>query len=98
MAAVPTPQCGIGLVIVGAVLLRRHLLARGSGPIPSPHGWVARLDTGLGGWVTRTQGPPRPVACARGGAVVGIIAILPFVLPSQAPAGIGSIPILGSIA
>ena len=40
----------------------------------------------------------RLVSSAVVGFVVGIVAILPFDLPSQAPAGVASIPVLGSIA
>ncbi|MEJ7696431.1 MAG: hypothetical protein WKF78_07415 [Candidatus Limnocylindrales bacterium] len=98
LATLTKPQYAIGLLVIGAVLLRRHLLARGTGPVPSPPGWVATLDQRIGGWFTRQQGVLRLVSSAVVGFVVGIVAILPFDLPSQAPAGVASIPVLGSIA
>jgi hypothetical protein len=98
LAMVTKPQYAIGLVVIGAVLLRRHLLARGSGPVPSPRGWVARLDDWSGGWFTTQQGVGRLVSSAFVGAVVAVLAILPFDLPSRASPGLAAIPIIGSIA
>jgi hypothetical protein len=98
LATVTKPQYAIGLVIIGAVLIRRHLLARGTGPIPSPLGWATRLDRRLGAWFTTQQGAWRLVSCAGVAAIVGIASILPFDLPSQASPELGSIPIVGSVA
>jgi hypothetical protein len=98
IATVTKPQYAIGLVVIGAVLLRRHLLVRGSGPIPWPRGWIAWIDAHLGGWFTTRQGVWRLVSCAAVGAIVGVVAILPFDLPSKASPELGSIPIVGSVA
>jgi 4-amino-4-deoxy-L-arabinose transferase-like glycosyltransferase len=98
LAAVTKPQYAIGLAVVGAILLRRHLLQPGSGPVPTPGARVGRLDRALRGWLTRQQGPGRLVACAAVAILFFLAAILPFDLPSLAPAGVASVPILGSLA
>ncbi|MDQ3492109.1 MAG: phospholipid carrier-dependent glycosyltransferase [Chloroflexota bacterium] len=68
------PQFGVVLApIVVVVLLRRHLLAPGSGPVRSP--W---LPAGLADRAKRTQGPIRLVTSALAGLVVLLLAITPF--------------------
>src|SRR5687767_10916696 len=64
LAALVKPQFGVLLIpIVGAVLLRRHLIAPGSGPRNRP--WV---PAAVRPWFERQQGPLRLVSSA----VVGL--------------------------
>jgi len=97
-ATVTKPQYGIGLVIVGAVLLRRHLLKRGSGPVPALGERLSAIDRRFGGLFTTRQGFVRLVSCAAVGVVVGLAAILPFDLPTQAPVELQDVPLLGHIS
>ena len=56
------PQGLIVLVVVAPVLLRRHLLRVGSGPVPALGGRAAAVNRRLDGWLTR-QG--RSGSCRR---------------------------------
>lgn len=98
LATVTKPQYGIGLVVIAAVLLGRHLVRRGTGPVPKLRGWLAVLDRRLGGWFTSQRGFRRLIACAAVGAVVGILAILPFDLPIKGPVEFWDVPVVGHIA
>ncbi|MDQ3553034.1 MAG: phospholipid carrier-dependent glycosyltransferase [Chloroflexota bacterium] len=76
LAGLIKPQFGVVLApIVGVVLLRRHLLAPGSGPVRRP--W---LPVALGDLAKRKQGPIRLVTSALAGLAVLIVAITPFAL------------------
>ncbi len=97
-ATVTKPQYAIGLAIIGAVLLRRHLFRRGTGPVPRLPSLLAALDGRLNGLLTVQQGFRRLLSCSIVGLAVGVLTILPFDLPSQAPSELASIPIVGSVA
>ncbi|MDQ3448069.1 MAG: hypothetical protein M3432_02675, partial [Chloroflexota bacterium] len=76
LAGLVKPQFGVVLApIVAVVLLRRHLLAPGSGPTHRP--W---LPGGLAERARRTQGPLRIVTSALAGLAMLILAISPFSL------------------
>ena len=98
LAAVTKPQYAIGLAVVGAVLVGRHLFRPGSGPVPEPGRWLGALDRRLGGWFTQRQGFRRLAACAGVGIAVLVVALIPFDLPSLAPPGLAEVPIVGSLA
>jgi Gpi18-like mannosyltransferase len=74
LAGLIKPQFGVVLApIVGVVLLRRHLLAQGSGPVRRP--WLPAV---LADRARLTQGPIRLVTSAGAGIVVLMVAITPF--------------------
>jgi hypothetical protein len=74
LAGLVKPQFGVVLVpIVAVVLLRRHLLAPGSGPVRRP--W---LPGALADRARRTQGPLRLITSAVAGLATLILAITPF--------------------
>ena len=64
------PQGLVVLVVVAPVLLRRHLLRVGSGPVPVLGPRLAAVNRRLDGLLTR-QGPERLVSVGRGGRVDG---------------------------
>ena len=98
LAALIKPQYAIVLVVVGFVLLARHLLTPGSGPRPRlDHPWLARLDATLDGWFTREQGPWRLVSSAAVGLLVLFVVITPFDLGEMASATVPTIPISGDL-
>lgn len=98
VATVTKPQFAIGLIVIGAVLLRRHLLAAGSGPVPDlPAAWTHRAPR-FRSWLTVEQGPGRLVSCAAVGLLVGLAVIVPFDLESKAPTELAQIPIVASVA
>ncbi|MFI5254595.1 MAG: phospholipid carrier-dependent glycosyltransferase [Candidatus Limnocylindrales bacterium] len=73
LTALVKPQYAIVLLpILGAVLLRRHLLSPGSGPTP------AGGPSFLRRWAEREQGFPRLVSSAVAGIVVLFAVITPF--------------------
>jgi Gpi18-like mannosyltransferase len=73
LAALVKPQFGVLLVpVVGAVLLRRHLISPGSGPRNRP--WV---PAAVRPWFERQHGPLRLVSSA----VVGLVVLLAFITP-----------------
>ncbi len=74
LAGLVKPQFGVVLVpIVAAVLLRRHLLAVGSGPHHRP-----RLPDPLASWLVRQQGPIRLLSSAAIGLGVMLLLLTPF--------------------
>jgi 4-amino-4-deoxy-L-arabinose transferase-like glycosyltransferase len=95
-AALVKPQFAIVFLVVGAVLLRRHLFRRGSGPVPVFVGVLARLDRLLSGWLTRRQGPERLVSSFAVGLVTAIAIVLPFRYPDLA--GISGLPVIADFA
>jgi len=97
LAPIIKPQYGIVLLVVGIVLLRRHLLRPGSGPVPEPRGALAWLDGRLGGWFTTEQGPWRLVSSAAVGLLVAFATITPFDLAELAVARAPGFPIGGDL-
>ena len=97
LAVLVKPQDAIILVIVVPVLLRRHLLRAGSGPVPilGPH--LSGLDRRLGG-LLREQGPVRLASAALAAAVAGILPLLPFDIARLAPTSLADVPVLGHVA
>jgi hypothetical protein len=91
------PQGLIVLVVVAPVLLRRHLLRVGSGPVPVLGPRAASLNRRLDGWLTR-QGPERLVSAAVVAGLTLIAVLLPFDLASRAPASLADLPVIGQIA
>ena len=71
------PQAAICLVIVIPVLVRRHLLRVGSGPVPGLGRRLASLDRRMGGLLAR-QGPIRLGMSAVVALVVLVLPLLPF--------------------
>ncbi len=92
------PQGLVVLAILAPVLLRRHLLRPGSGPVPKLGPRLARLDAALGGWLTRQQGPWRLVSATLAALVVAIAVVLPFDLPTLAPASVADLPVIAHLA
>jgi hypothetical protein len=73
LAALVKPQFGLVLSpIVGAMLLRRHLFAPGSGPVPRVRS--ARLAS----WFVEEQGPWRIISSMAAGLAVLFVVIVPF--------------------
>ena len=97
LAVLVKPQYAIGLAIVLPVLVRRHLLRPGSGPVPVLRSRFARIDAALGG-AMRDQGPRRFASSLLIAAVVGIAVILPFDLATYAPASLADVPVISSVA
>jgi len=91
------PQDAICLVVVLPVLVRRHLLRVGSGPVPSLGRRLSALDERLGGRLT-DQGPLRLGMAVFLGAIVGIVPLLPFDIATFAPASLAGLPIIGQVA
>jgi hypothetical protein len=101
VATLVKPQDAIVLAIVLPVLLRRHLLRIGSGPVPTFGTLLATLDRHLGGAldsVVRDQGPRRLVTSAVLAFVVGLIVLAPFDIQSFAPASLVDLPVIGPVA
>jgi hypothetical protein len=113
-ATLVKPQFAIVLFVVAIVLLRRHLFAPGSGPLPILPAWLRGLDRTLqrrqltrpGGhqegqiepWLVREQGPLRLLTSALVALVVGLILILPFDLETRAPGFVAGIPLVRDVA
>jgi Gpi18-like mannosyltransferase/predicted membrane-bound dolichyl-phosphate-mannose-protein mannosyltransferase len=98
LAALIKPQYAIVLVIVGFVLLSRHLVRPGTGPRPRlDRPWLARLDAALDGWFTREQGPWRLVSSAAVALLVLFVVITPFDLGEMASATVPQLPISGDL-
>ncbi len=70
------PQDAIVLVVIAPVLVRRHLLRPGSGPMPALGARLAALDRALGG-LLREQGPVRLGTSAVAAALAVILPLLP---------------------
>jgi hypothetical protein len=97
-AIIIKPQYAVGLIVAAPILLRRHLIVRGSGPVPVTHGWNARLDGWLDGLFTRRQGFERLVSCAVVGTLTFVVALLPFDIWLYAPDSLAGIPGVSYIA
>jgi len=98
LAALVKPQYAIVLFVVGFVLLGRHLLHPGSGPVPRPrHPLAIRLNEALGGWFVAEQGPWRLVSSAAVGLAVLFLVITPFDLAELAALRAPLLPIGGDL-
>jgi hypothetical protein len=91
------PQDAICFVVVLPLLVRRHLLRIGSGPMPQLGRHTAALDARLGGRLT-DQGPLRLGTSILLGAVVGVVLLLPFDLGVRGPASLADLPVIGQVA
>ena len=92
------PQFITVAFVIGVVLLRRHLLVRGSGPRPELQGRLARFDDRLGGWFTREQGWGRLVSSAFAAVAITLVLVVPFDMEVWAPATLAGIPVVGDLA
>ncbi len=91
------PQDAIILVVLVPVLVRRHLLRPGSGPVPKLGPRRARLNEFLGG-LFLDQGPRRLATSLAAGAIVGIALLVPFDITRYAPASLADVPVIGHVA
>jgi hypothetical protein len=97
LALLVKPQGLAVLVIVGPILLRRHLLKVGSGPVPAFGQRLSRLNERLGGLLAR-QGPIRLLTSAVAAGVTAALVLAPFDIAHFAPASLARIPVLGDFA
>jgi hypothetical protein len=91
------PQDAVCLVVIVPVLLRRHLLRVGSGPVPVLSPRLATLNARLRGPLTN-QSPIRLLSTLVVGAVVGIVPLLPFDIQTFASPDLQGNLVLGHIA
>jgi hypothetical protein len=101
LATLVKPQDAIVLAIVIPVLVRRHLIRIGSGPVPAFGPLLWRLDRAVGGslgGLVRDQGPRRLASSAVLAGVVGLAVIWPFDLQRFAPASLADLPAIGQVA
>ena len=91
------PQDAIILVVIVPVLLRRHLLRPGSGPIPSLGPRLARLNERIDGLFV-DQGPRRLATSLAAAAIVGIVPLIPFDISRDAPASLADVPVISHVA
>ena len=91
------PQDGIVLFVIAPVLVRRHLLRVGSGPMPAIHGRLAGLDRALGG-LLHEPGAVRLGTSAVAAGLALIIPLLPFDIIRLAPASLADVPVIGHVA
>jgi dolichyl-phosphate-mannose-protein mannosyltransferase len=77
------PQFGIVLLVVGVILLRRHLFLPGSSPGRSR---------------VTSPGPIRLVTSALVGLMVALVIVLPFDIAQRAPPDLARIPLVGQAA
>jgi hypothetical protein len=97
LAILVKPQYAIALGVVVPVLVRRHLLRPGSGPMPVIGPRLSRLDAALGG-LLRDQGPRRLASSAVLAGLVAILVLLPFDIATCAPASLADVPVIGNVA
>ena len=97
LALLVKPQDAVCLVVVIPVLVRRHLLRIGSGPIPRLGERLAAADARLAG-LLRRQGPLRLVTSGACAAMALIVPTLPFDLEHWAPPSVAGLPIIGKIS
>jgi len=91
------PQDAIVLVVVIPVLVRRHLLRPGSGPVPALGPRLVGLNLRLGGLLS-AQGPVRLATAIAAGALAGIVPLLPFDIGRYAPASLADVPVISQVA
>ena len=97
LAVLVKPQDAVVLVVLLPVLVRRHLVAIGSGPVPAMGRRLSGLNRRLGGLLT-AQGPVR--LATSGIALVGVVVLgaLPFDITRFAPASLQDVPVMAQIA
>ncbi|HXM55173.1 MAG TPA: hypothetical protein VOB72_07265 [Candidatus Dormibacteraeota bacterium] len=86
VAVMTKPQALVCLVVVVPVLVRRHLLAVGSGPVPVRSGPLA------------VQGPVRLVTSALAAGAVAVALLVPFDVERFAPASLAAVPVVADVA
>ncbi len=91
------PQDAIVLVVIAPVLVRRHLLRVGSGPMPALGVRLAALDRAFGG-LLREQGPVRLGTSAVAAGLAGVLPLLPFDIIHLAPSSLADVPVIGHVA
>jgi hypothetical protein len=91
------PQDAIVLAVIAPVLVRRHLLRAGSGPVPVLGRRMAAVDRALGG-LLREQGPVRLGTSAVAAGLAFILPLLPFDIIRFAPASLSDVPVIGHVA
>ena len=91
------PQDAIILVVLIPVLVRRHLLRRGSGPVPTLGPRLAALNQRLGGLLTE-QGPIRLATALAAAALAAILPLIPFDISRDAPASLADVPVISHVA
>ncbi len=91
------PQDGIVLFVIAPVLVRRHLLRVGSGPMPLIGGRLAAVDRTLDG-LLREQGPIRLGTSALAASLALIVPLLPFDIVRLAPPSLSDVPVIGHVA
>jgi Dolichyl-phosphate-mannose-protein mannosyltransferase len=91
------PQDAIIFVVLVPVLVRRHLLRRGSGPAQTLGPRLTRLNRRLGGLLT-DNGPLRLATSAAAAALAGILPLIPFDIGRYAPASLADVPVIGQVA
>ncbi len=96
-SALVKPQDLIVFVVVLPVLLCRHVLRVGSGPVPRLGRRLAAFDARTGGRLT-DQGPLRLGIALALSAIAALVVILPFDLGRFAPAGLSGTPVVGQAA
>jgi hypothetical protein len=96
-AVLVKPQNAICLVVLIPVLLRRHLIRVGSGPVPGLGPRLSRLNRRLDGLVTE-QGPVRLATSALLAGLVGFAILLPFDLQRWAPTSLADVPVVAQVA
>jgi hypothetical protein len=91
------PQDAVILVVLIPVLIRRHLLRPGSGPMPRLGSRLGALDGRLGG-VLSGQGPVRLATSSAAAATALIVPLVPFDIGRYAPASLAGLPVIGKVA
>ncbi len=96
LAILTKPQYAIVLAVLGPVLLRRHLLRIGSGPVPSfsRGSRLAALDDGFRGLLTRRQGPERLASSALAGLATAALLLAPFDIWRLASGTVTGLPLV----
>jgi hypothetical protein len=101
LATLVKPQDAIVLAIVVPVLVRRHLLRIGSGPVPAFGPRLASLDRRVGGALralVRDQGPRRLATSGVVAGLVGLAVLAPFDIQAFAPANLADVPAISQVA
>jgi hypothetical protein len=97
LAVLVKPQYAIGLGVVLPVLVGRHLLRPGSGPVPVLGRVAGRANAALGGLLL-DQSPRRLASSVVAAGVIGVLVLLPFDLARYAPASLADVPVIAQVA